>query len=82
MLVKDSSPTTPVTRSVVFSIVLDMFALSGTIVMALLTALIKRMADNIARTIEIMAEMDQMIWKLAKVPLGSDPSRTGIEIKE
>jgi hypothetical protein len=87
MLVRDMSRTTPITRSVVFSIGLDLVTFSATIVMAIVTALLRRMADVVGRigtvmeamsngmvaTERAMQAMDNSIWKVAEKTLGIDP---------
>jgi hypothetical protein len=80
MLVRDMSKTTPVTRTVIFDIGLDLVALSATILMATLTGLLRRMADVVARIVTVLEAMtrtmegtDRTIWKLAEKTLGIDP---------
>ncbi len=80
MLVRDMSRTTPVTRGVVFSIGLDLVTFSATIVMATVTAMLRRMSDVVGRIIGVLEAMtrtmegtDRSIWKLAEKTLGIDP---------
>jgi hypothetical protein len=66
VLIRDLNQTTPITRRVVFDIVLDMAGVFGMVFLAFVTAILRRVTDAAKKTMQMMDRTTRTMEKISE----------------